>query len=608
MLEAEFLQLVDAAATAPPRLRAVASALTDAVGLLAHDLWCMQAYVPASPDRANTLRLALIDAALTAVDFASGDTDAAALTAARLDVDRAAADLRSVAATFSFPEDVCKAAFGVAHDDLVDERGLFSATRLLGAYYGRYSQLASRIETLLSVLTSAPPDILNALRPAEALVVTGRPLVTLRTAVRTRDLFESKVVEDLEALARPLRNLKLAVDRSAASHAALARLVAQRRGATTAEERALLDLDIYRRMVEGQLRPWGWTLLRVLGRRGANAPELSSLRDQLRAEGNPLLADAARAILPEARNAAAHEDYAWDDESGVLRVGEFEVSPDDIVRASDLAYAFMIGAESAWTCTRHSSSALAQLLDSEDPAGGLQPINLRAAIDHFGTNGLKVRHWTHDSGTFTVLLDDLPFQRVNPCFQAVMWASRLLKSMDRFVVTMQGFARPAMDLPRPALDATFLVWREAVGRFPAMPLSTFLPANAWARLAVELPDEAARAVAWHALNDAVHAYEDALDMQGSMHDRLLPLLARLDLVVTAVAATIATLPAAAIDPLVDVLELSRAAAAAATAVVQGFDAAPAARLEERIRDLHEASPCPSFLPTVDPRPLDSIIG
>ncbi len=100
-----------------------------------------------------------------------------------------------------------------------------------------------------------------------------------------------------------------------------------------------------------------------------------------------------------------------------------------------------------------------------------------------------------------------------------------------------------MDLPRPPLDATFVIWREAIGRFSSMPLSTFLPAQTWARLAVELPDAAALASAWHALNDAVHAYNEADDTPGPPEQRIPPLVDRLDLVMTAVAATRAVLPA-----------------------------------------------------------------
>jgi hypothetical protein len=606
LLDAHFVALLAAAELTPHRLGPSAVELAVAVELVSHDLWFLQAFQPADPDIAWTLRGRLIDAGILALGVAAGDAQEAELAHARDAVALAALDLRNLASSFPFPTDACEAAFGIPLEDVLDERGIFSRSRLLAAYYGRYPQLANRIGNLLSVITSRPPDVVNALGPAEALALSGRPLITLRTAVRIRDLFEEHIAADVEALAGPLREMKLSVDRSAASHGAMVRLAAQRDQVSTAEERAVLDLDLYRRIVEGQLRPWAWALLQVFGRTAAKPPELSSLREQLVAEHHPLLLDAARAILPDARNAAAHEDYVWDDELRVLRIGDAEISRDDVDDASDRAYTFMLGAEAAWRCTRFTSAAFAGALDADDPRGGFAAVNVRMAIDHFGTNGLQVQRWSHDAGTLTVVLDDLPFQRINPCFQAVMWASRNLEGTERFVVTTPGARRPAMDLSRAPLDATFVVWWEAAGRFSAMPLSTFMPANTWARLAVELPDAAARASAWHALNDVVHAYNEAIDTPGPLDHRLRPLVDRLDLVTTAVAATIATLPTSAVGPLADVLALTRSAATATAAVMRGFGSSSAARLEQQIRDCHESWPSASVLPTVDPRPLDVV--
>ena len=72
-----------------------------------------------------------------------------------------------------------------------------------------------------------------------------------------------------------------------------------------------------------------------------------------------------------------------------------------------------------------------------------------------------------------------------------------------FDVTLPNRTLPAIDLSRSALDATFLVLREAIMSFSVMPLSTFLPANMWARLAVEVLDRATQSVAWLAINDAM---------------------------------------------------------------------------------------------------------
>jgi len=604
--QTKLLEVVDPALRSDVRkLRAVTTQFVKVIASIEDDLWYLDAFLP-SAGRGQTARDALIDAGIAALDYAMDLCDLEAVTPHRTNVETAMAGLLAANGSFPFPDDPCEAAFGVAFDTLLDSAGVFSATRLLSAYYGRYPELQRRLNSLLSVVTADPLDLLNALHPGEALVLSDRPLVSLRTAIRIRGLINSKLSTDAEGVATSLRELKLGVDRSAANHAGMVRVAAQLESADSSAERAFLSLDLYRRMVEGQLRPWAWTLLRICGRTGTKAPELGSLRDQLLAEGLPLLRDAAQSILPQARNASAHEDYLWDDDRGVLIVGDTSVQIDELERATSLAYAFMAGAECGWTCTRSGSPLLARLLDSEDPPEGLSAINARAALSHFGTNGLRVGRWKIDAGTLSIAIDELPPRRINPCFQAVMWSSRHISGVNRFVVTVPDHPTPAMDLTRTALDATFFVWREARLKFSAMPMSTFLPANAWARLAVELPDRAAKSVAWLAINDAVAAYIDAEETQGELLDRIRPLTARLQLIGTSVAATISTFPQSAVGPLEEVLELVIPAVTWNESAARGLNAAPAARLEEQIRRLYESWPAVAVLPTVDARPLDQV--
>ncbi|MGO8949000.1 MAG: hypothetical protein ACLQUY_15405 [Ktedonobacterales bacterium] len=584
-------------------LRTAVRDTVDSSADIAENLWCLDAF-DACDGRGVVLLDALVDVCGIGIDAAAGFATDLDVQGKWSEVEDLTKDLLAVERQYSFTEDPCQAAFGVPFESVRDAKGIFSGLRLLSAYYGRYSRLRLRINSVLSILTSSPPDLLNALRPAEALVLTDRPLVALRTAIRVRDLFTSKLAEDAEELARPLRAMKLEVDRSAISHAGIIRVVGQLEHVETAAERAALTLDLYRRMVESQLRPWAWTLLQIYGRSGVKAPELSSLREQLLSAGVPLLRDAAEAILSDPRNAAAHEDYLWDDELKMLRVGDGTVSVDDLEAAISRSYAFMAGAECAWRCARTESSELARLLDREDPQDGIRAINALRGLEHFGTNGISVRNWFMDGDVLTVLLDELPLSSINPCFQAVTWSSRHLTNVNRFIIKLPGQARPVMDLGRQPLDACFGVWREAIKNFSVMPTSVFLPANAWARLAVELPDQAMRAVAWFALNDARHAYLDAMEMPGPLAERIAPLNSRLHLIGTALAATITTLPIEIVEPLTEVLDLVTAAESWNLPATIGLSRKPAHDLEIRISELYTSYPVPAVLPTVDARPLD----
>jgi len=578
--------------------------MLDGVRVIADDLWCLDAFEP-SGGGGIALLTSLIDACASVMDGAVGLASPADVRARRNAVETLTRNLLAVEGKYPFPDDPCQIVFGVRWDLLLDTEGIFSTARLLSFYYRRHSELKGRVDRVLSVLTSSPPPLVDALQPVEALVLTERPLIALRTARSTYDLLALKLAEDAEQLARPLRAMKLGVDRSAMSHAGMVGVLGQLSTAKTASDRAALTLDYYRRMVEGQLRPWAWALLQILGRTGAKAPELTSLREQLIAQRLPLLRDAAEAILPGSRNAAAHEDYLWDDDRKVLRVGDLSVTIDDLESAASRAYAFMCGAECAWRCMRAESPVLAHLLDVGDPPGGLRAIAARTAIAHFGANGLAVQEWTVDGGTLSVLLDALPQASVDPCFQAVMWASRRLERTERFVVNLPEMAMPAMDLAREPLDATFGVWLQAFRDFQVMPSSTFLPANIAARLAVEAPQIAVRAAAWLALDDALDAYLEAgVTTSAPMSKAIGPLICRLNLITTALAATIATLSQHNVRPLEEARELVKTAGESALLPARGLNVAVALQMPVEIRNRRDRYPVPALLPTVDARPLD----
>lgn len=603
-LDSEVLDLVGANAELLSEAAAIVQRswrLVNAIEGMAEDLAYLDAFEPAGGHGA-TLSDALISAGIAALDSVPGDVSANEVHGHLATVHARANQIFAIENEFAFPEDPCSVAFGVPYSDLLDSSGIFSPSRLLSAYYGRYGELAGRLNAVLRIVAPAGLSVLDAIAPAEALVLTPRPLVSLRTALRTRDLILAKLEADADGVAGPLLDLQEGVDRSEASHRAMVRVLSQLKGADTRADRAVLSLDLYRRMAEGQLKPWAWALLRINGRSG-RTPEIASLREQLVADQLPILLDAAAAIIPAARNASAHEDYVWDEVGGVLRIGHDVVSIGDLERASDHAYSFMAGAECGWKCARVASPTLARLLDADGAPNGLAAINKATAIVHFGTNGLHVERWKLDARVLSVYLDALPEAGINPCFQAAMWASRHLRNVDRIVVMLPERPLPAMDLPRAALDATFLVWKDAVAHFRVMPVSTFLPANVWARLAVELPDQAAGSGAWLALNDAVHAYDEAHEATGSVAERVTPLIIRLELVSTALAATIATLPEPAVSSLREALDVVISAAGSSKAAGDGGSLLAASIGESRLRALYESLPTPSVLPTVDPSPI-----
>jgi hypothetical protein len=397
-------------------VRAAADGLVRAAADFAGGLWMLSALRPASGGEVAVLRDEVLAGTRRALDaIVSGEPGEA--TRCGESISDAVALVQQVRAGTS--DDPCQAVFGGPRSELCDDRGILSPSRILAVSHGRYGLLMREVAAVLSPVTSRPPWGIDGLHAAIPLVVTPRPVITLRAATGVRTLIEQGMEADPISTATPLRDLKLRVDRSAASHAGMVRTARNLDEATTESEQAVLKLDLYRRMVESQLRPWAWTLLRMGGRSGAAIPELTSLREQLIAEGDPLLAEAASGILAAPRNAAAHEDFLWDERNQVLVVGSAAVSIADIDDATSRAYAFMLGAECGMACARAESPALAAMMDAEDPPGGLPAIDVRNAVNRFGTNRLRLVSSTYEQRTLTVVLENLPFHGINPCFQAI---------------------------------------------------------------------------------------------------------------------------------------------------------------------------------------------
>lgn len=568
-------------------LRTAASGLAEEVASAALNLWCLAAFRPGTV--AVQLHEAVVEVGTSAL---GGVADPAGVdTSAWVEPIREAINLFSQSDP-AVVDDPVEALFGIARDEVCDARGVFSPARVVAHFHGREETLTQIVDGLLSLVTLLPPNPIDGLRAAGALFLGPRPLLALRAAVQVRSLIAEVSDNDHEAAAAPLRDLKSRVDRSATNHASMLRIAEQLGKARTVAEEAALRLELYRKMAEGQLRPWAWTILRLRGRVLDRMPELASLREQLLADGSPLCREAARAILTPARNASAHEDFEWDEARGVLLVGDTDVAVDQIVEATERAYALMSGAECGWACARSESTLLGRMLDADRPPNTGKVTDLHGALARFGTNGLHVHDWTFDDGVLRVTVDDVPQRAIDPCFQAVLEASRRLEP-DRVVVEIREVADPIVDLSREVIGIAATVWEKAVALFRPLPLCTFLPANAANRLAVETPDAAASAIAWMALNDAAHAFNEAYEGLGGAR-KIARLTARLELVASAIEATCMVLPAVATTPLSQAADL----VSKATEAIASRNTALLAAAERSIRSQLDASPMPPPLPTL----------
>ncbi|MET9580741.1 hypothetical protein ABZY30_35195 [Streptomyces massasporeus] len=397
-------------------------------------------------------------------------------------VDELQAKLDSItSATPSLPSETCVQIFGVARDEICDQRGIFLPSRLLANYRGRIGVLYRRLSSVLSELAKKPLEVESAVDLAWAYTQSGRPLLVLRSAFFASRIVRSGFSAD-PIFAEPIRRLRARTDRSAANHQGIVQAQQNLRNASTAQQRAFCMLDIYRRVVEGQLRPCAWTVLELRGRSG-RLPEIASLRDQLVADGHPVLQDAAQAILPAVRNGAAHEDFEWDEDRELIYVGEDTTAVEDLADGIERAYAFMVGFDCALMALRAEMPELARFLDESDPPQGVRALRERNALNAFGSSGLSVHDWCYERGRLEVVLDRWGMDAFYPGLQAVMWTSRFLENLKEVAVSIRGSESVPVVVSRPALDAMFPVWDEARTLFPVLPAFVFMPAEYSVRVA-----------------------------------------------------------------------------------------------------------------------------
>ncbi|MGY1855982.1 hypothetical protein [Modestobacter sp. SYSU DS0290] len=401
--------------------------------------------------------------------------------------------------------------FGIPEASVRLPDGTYSHSLLLAAFHGRYDELQRRIGELLGWIDSAELEITKGSHLAAYLLNSPRPFITTQTAKIILAAIRSALEDSAIQTAAALKDLASRIDKSY-SNSRLA-IHTQRAiiAADITAERAFLRLDLYRRAVEGQLRPWAWTFLRLCGRgEGERPPELAQLRERLAAEGSTFSVLAAACMNTSVRNAAAHEDYHWDSGRRCLVAGDNAVTENELINSTEMVYALMCGAELAWAKARASSPILRMFQDI-----GLvetaEPVRLRDAAALFGTNGLTLRTFRHNDDILEVGLASVTRNEFNPTIQATMWASTLLPHVNRFICRIESQSESIMDIERRPLQLCLPLWHQSRADESAMPLCVFLPAHTAIRNALHDSAEVAAALQWLALNDAALALDAAAD-------------------------------------------------------------------------------------------------
>jgi hypothetical protein len=506
--------------------------------------------------------------------------------------------------------DPIAAMFGVSSDALTDARGAISDARLLAFYRPKLDDLARICIDSVSSINRGVVDVFSLLQPLLTVLRIDVPLSSWGIAnaaywtLRQRADIEPRQVE---AALSALR------DRTPARLASRRRLDVARRAVDTAtgtDEGALAELSAYRILIEGQMRPWCWALLQMGGADGP-MPMVNELRDRLAATDGGIYRQLASVILPQLRNADAHEQAHIDPMTGEVILGDASVALDELRALNRRAVAQAAGLELAVAIAQSQVEPAARAYSLRPGARETTAEAFDQAEQRYGHAGLKVWSFRRERHTVIVVLDDLHPHRCNPCFVATVQAYEMLAGVTRFQIALRGREGAVIDLPSTVLRENYRVFEKAARWFAEIPQETFLPCLAFARLSVELPGAALRASAWLALNDLQHAIDDAellyertgrstpqqtSAVMAAFERRVLNLIG-------ACQATLRVMPSDEAQPLELALELAREIRYAATGLVS---TQPTSALIAQVLRERDRLPVPAVLPTLDPRPIDVI--
>ncbi|MBJ7330128.1 MAG: hypothetical protein JHC95_09545 [Solirubrobacteraceae bacterium] len=493
--------------------------------------------------------------------------------------------------------DVLLDLFGVPGDALTDVNGAFCDARVIAAYRLRLPELQQRCDAVTRLVADHEPHVFIAVSATRDLATSRSPWLSLYTAKACRSHLLEAFAADRSRTSRILGDAYADMDKEAMTFSRLQDRVGKAEVATTERGRAIALAEAYKVMAEGHTRRWVSVLLRLTGS-VAHPLTVGQLAEPARAHLGLVGERVAGALLPAVRNAEAHEDFDFDEDTGLLIAGRNRYSTEEIhnhLSVLDvLQRGWIAGRLGAFTDRPELSEAFAEHTDNLPHAS-----RINFAKQRFAHAGQQLRTFERNRDVLTVRIDDLQSDACNPLLLALTQAAFWLPNVHRYTVFVGEHELPVIDISAEVLRANFEVLHLAGLTFQdQLPQVTFLPILAHARLAVEAVPTAARAVAWMALNDAQHAINDA---------GVSPLAARrlarhLELV--AVAATVSSRVLPQGDHLEPVDRAANIARTTAEGVTDGITGVVRNVMLDRVLRIRDRlGPAPAVLPTLDPSPL-----
>ncbi|WLQ67645.1 hypothetical protein [Streptomyces glycanivorans] len=378
-------------------------------------------------------------------------------------------------------EDLYHRTLGVSAEQLGPGSGVAFRARLLAAWAEAPQILDRRVRrSMRHLINDSPPLTVILLHHLAVLALSDRPLVTHRAALLGRDLVTSDLKSNPELTCSVIaRHIVREPEMLSAHRGQIAYLDAYYQEEYL-EEKARAVMDLYRAVLEADVRRTAVVVLDLLGRTVPQGAPLATVRDLLAAEDRqPLCKFLASTIRSEWRNANAHEDFRWDPVNSTLLLGGRPADLEEVLDAALRARAICRGFEHG-VAVAYAQNASLVIRGAEDSNYVGRDLSILQAAGEARFPVLDIRR--HGS---LVRLDvpDISVESLREAFRAILRAAIADPSVERWELRQTSPDRPLLHVDRTGTHAGLQVadtlWDIADPLpFAALPLLANAMANA----------------------------------------------------------------------------------------------------------------------------------
>ncbi|MEV4441382.1 hypothetical protein AB0K09_20625 [Streptomyces sp. NPDC049577] len=348
-------------------------------------------------------------------------------------------------------EDVYQRTLGISAGQLDRGSGVASRARLLTAWVKDAKTLDRRLRrSMRHLIDDSLPMTVKLLHHLATLAVSDRPLVAHRTALLACDLVTSHLKSEPERTCFVIARHANREPEMLFSHRGQIAYWDAYNRAEHLEERARPAMDLYRAVLEGDVKRTATVVMELMGKAVPQGASLAAVRDLLSAEeGRPLCEILASTIRSEWRNANAHEDFRWDPVNSTLLLGGQPADLGQVLDATIRARAICHGFEHG-VAVAYAQNASLIIWGPEGPNHVSRDLSILQAA---GEAGLPVLDLRRHGSLVRMDVPDLSIETLREACRTLLKAAMADPGIERWELRQTSPDRPLLCVDRTAARA-----------------------------------------------------------------------------------------------------------------------------------------------------------